>query len=117
MDSVRLDRWLWSVRAYKTRSAATEACRAGHVHVNGSGAKPALAVKPGDVVEARHRSRVRVLEVVRAITKRVGAPEAAGCYIDRSPPRPERDTPVFARERGAGRPTKRDRRELDRIRP
>lgn len=115
----RVDQWLWAVRIYKTRSAATDACRGGHVKVNGASVKPASAVKPGDRVEARAYDRDRVLEVVRLIDKRVGAPIAAECLVDHSPPPPERDPyvgPAFLRESGAGRPTKRDRRQVDRLR-
>jgi ribosome-associated heat shock protein Hsp15 len=114
----RVDAWLWAVRATKTRSAATDACRGGHVRVNGSPAKAASPVRVGDRVEARIAGRDRVLEVVRLIDKRVGAPVAVECYVDHSPPPPSReDAPVtFARDRGTGRPTKRDRRRLDRFR-
>ena len=119
MDSTRVDRWLWAVRIYKTRSAATAACRGGHVRVNGSPAKPATTVTVGDRVTTRVGDRDRDLEVVRVIDKRVGAPVAAECLVDHSPPPPPRESappPVFSRERGAGRPTKRDRRRLDRHR-
>ena len=102
----------------KTRSDAAEACRGGHVKVNAKTAKPATPVKVGDRVEAYLHDRVRVLEVTRIIVKRVGAAVAVECFVDHSPPPPEReiDVPVFRRDRGAGRPTKRDRRELDRLR-
>ena len=112
-----MDVWLWAVRLYKTRSAATAGCRGGHVKVNGATAKAATPVKAGDRVEA-FVTRERVLEVVQVIDKRVGAPIAATCFVDHSPPVPEVgwEPPVFARERGAGRPTKRERRDLDRFR-
>ena len=113
----RVDAWLWSVRAAPTRSAATTACRGGHVRVNGVPAKAATTVRVGDTIEARLGGRQRVLEVVRLIDKRVGAAVAAECYTDHSPPPPPRvEEPVFGRDRGAGRPTKRDRRRLDRFR-
>lgn len=85
--------------------------------MNGGVGKAASAVKIGDRIEARIAQRQRIVEVVRVISKRVGAPLAAECLIDHSPP-VERDavTPVFQRERGAGRPTKRDRRQIDRLR-
>ncbi len=113
-----MDRWLWAVRLHKTRSAATDACRGGHVRVNGAPAKPATTVRVGDRVEAVVHGRRRVLEVVRIIDKRVGAPLAAECLVDHSPPPPPRDelVPVFARVSGAGRPTKRERRQIDRFR-
>jgi ribosome-associated heat shock protein Hsp15 len=117
IDSTRVDVWLWAVRLYKTRSSATAGVRGGHVKVNGASAKAATPVKVGDRVEA-FVGRERVLEVVQVIDKRVGAPVAATCFVDHSPPVPEveREAPVFTRERGAGRPTKRERRELDRFR-
>ena len=118
MESTRVDRWLWAVRLYKTRSAASTACQGGHVDVNGSPAKPATKVKVGERVQLRLDRRARDLEVARVHDKRVGAPIAAECLIDHSPPEPDRDlvAPVFHRDRGAGRPTKRDRRDIDRLR-
>ena len=117
-DSTRVDRWLWAVRVYKTRSAAAAACTGGHVRVNGAPAKPATAVRVGDRVSARVGERERVLEVVRLIDKRVGAPLPAECVVDHSPPPPPRDRagPAGIRDPGSGRPTKRDRRALDRLR-
>lgn len=113
-----MDAWLWSVRLFRTRSAAATACRAGHVRVDGRPAKPATPVAVGDEVRARVGDRERVVEVVRLISTRVGPPVAVECYVDRSPVPPLADTaaPVARRERGAGRPTKRDRREIDRLR-
>ncbi len=118
MESTRVDRWLWAVRIYKTRTAATDACRGGHVEVNDAPAKAATDVRPGDRVTATVHGRRRQLEVVSIIDKRVGAPVAATCMIDHTPPDTATDaepTP-FQRERGTGRPTKRDRRQLDRFR-
>jgi ribosome-associated heat shock protein Hsp15 len=118
--TVRVDRWLWAVRVYKTRTRATDACVAGHVRVNDRPVKPATKVGAGDVVSARRGEHTTIYEVVEPITSRVGATRAAECVIDRSPPRPTRDEPdlaVFARrDPGAGRPTKRDRRRIDRLR-
>lgn len=118
MDSTRVDRWLWAVRLFKTRSAANEACRGGHVRVNGDRVKPAADVRVGDTVRARVGDRERIVEVARVIEKRVGASVASECLIDRSPPPPPKETAphVGQRERGAGRPTKRERRQLDRAR-
>ena len=116
-DQARVDQWLWSIRVFKTRSAAADACRGGHVRVNGAPAKAATAVRAGDRVEARAHDRVRHLEVVVPVLKRVGATEAAACFVDHTPPEPEADrSRVAERERGAGRPTKRERRQLDRWR-
>ena len=119
MDETRVDKWLWAVRVFKTRALATAACRGGHVRLNGVPAKPAATVRVGDQVEVRaHDHLPRVLEVARVIDKRVGAPLAAECVVDHSPPPPPREQApgVFVRERGTGRPTKRDRRQLDRFR-
>lgn len=115
---MRVDRWLWAVRIFKTRSESTEACRGGHVRVAGSAAKPATSVRVGDRVEANAHGRERVLEVVELIDKRVAAPVAATCLVDHSPPPPPRDhlVPLFGRDPGTGRPTKRDRRQIDRFR-
>jgi ribosome-associated heat shock protein Hsp15 len=119
METARVDQWLWAVRLYKTRSAATDGCRGGHVRVNGAPAKAATPVRVGDRVTAVVHGRERELEVVRVVGKRVGAPVAATCLVDHSPPPPPKEEAVpllFERERGAGRPTKRDRRRLDRFR-
>jgi ribosome-associated heat shock protein Hsp15 len=118
MDVARVDKWLWAVRVAPTRSASTELCRAGHVKVNGASAKPSTPVRRGDRVTARVGQRERVLEVVEVIEKRVGAAVASSCVIDHSPPRPEREdrVGVLVRDPSAGRPTKRDRREIDRLR-
>lgn len=119
IDTVRIDQWLHAVRLTKTRSDAAAACRGGHVEINGKSAKPASIVKIGDRVEALIHQRRRIVDVTRVITKRVGATIALECFEDHSPPPPEADNrpPVFGvRDRGAGRPTKRDRRKIDRLR-
>ena len=87
------------------------------MRINGNSAKPASAVRPGDRVEVQAADRDRVVEVVRLVDKRVSAPIAAECLIDHSPPAPPREyvAPMFP-DRGAGRPTKKDRRSLDRLR-
>ncbi len=97
---------------------ATEACRAGHVAVNRGVTKPATPVRVGDVVTIRFDGRDRVLEVARVIERRVGAPDAAECLVDHSPPPPERGltAPGLVRDPATGRPTKRDRRQIDRFR-
>jgi ribosome-associated heat shock protein Hsp15 len=112
-----VDVWLWAVRIYKTRSAATSGCRGGHVRVNRRAAKASTQVKIGDRIEA-FVERQRILEVTAVIEKRVGAAVAATCMVDHSPPAPvvKRQPRVAVRERGTGRPTKRERRELDRFR-
>jgi ribosome-associated heat shock protein Hsp15 len=115
--SVRVDSWAWAVRLYKTRSQATAGCRAGHVRVNGERAKAAQPVHVGDEVRVRSGGFDRILIVKKLITKRVGAPDAATAYTDLTPaPLPRTEVPFAPlRDRGAGRPTKRERRELDRL--
>ncbi|MFG2731699.1 RNA-binding S4 domain-containing protein [Streptomyces canus] len=117
-ESVRIDSWIWSVRLVKTRSAGATACRGGHVHVNGERVKPAHSLRVGDEVRVRQEGRERIVIVRRLIRKRVGAPVAVQCYVDNSPPPPPRTAvaPAGIRDRGTGRPTKRDRRELERLR-
>lgn len=117
----RLDAWLWSVRLFKTRSAATAGCRGGHVRVNDKPAKPAQLVVAGDRIRVRRDGAERLIEVVDpTLVKRVGAPVAERAYLDHTPAQPPPITAMQGRagvrERGAGRPTKKDRRELDRLR-
>lgn len=118
MESTRVDKWLWAVRMYPSRSAATDACHGGHVRVNGKSAKPAATVRVGDRVVTRSGGVERIFEVAEVIDKRVGAPIAVTCYIDHSPPppAPEFAAPMFVRDRSTGRPTKRDKRQLDKFR-
>lgn len=116
--SVRVDSWVWAVRLAKTRSQATAACRAGHVRVNGQTAKAAQPVNVGDEVRVRLHGFDRVYRVTGLATKRGSAVEAARHFEDLTPPPPartERPAPVL-RDRGAGRPTKRERRDIDRLR-
>ncbi|MGV9453356.1 RNA-binding S4 domain-containing protein [Streptomyces sp. NPDC003635] len=117
-ESVRIDSWIWAVRLIKTRSLGSAACKGGHVRVNGERVKPAYSVRVGDEVRLRHEGRERIVVVKRLIRKRVGAPVAVQCYADNSPPPPPREAvaPIAIRDRGTGRPTKRDRRELERLR-
>lgn len=117
----RLDSWLWSVRLYKTRSAATAGIRGGHVRVDDLPAKPAQQVSTGQVIRVRRDQDERIVEVVDpTLVKRVGAAIAQQAYIDRTPekppPIPEMAGRVAVRDRGAGRPTKKERRATDRLR-
>lgn len=116
--SLRVDIWLWAVRQFKTRSAATNACKAGHVRVNGKNAKASTPVRRGDLVVVKIAGFDRHLQVVGLLPKRVGASIAQSCYLDLSPQRlPKLALPMLPqRQRGAGRPTKKERRELDRLR-
>ncbi|NJP69022.1 RNA-binding S4 domain-containing protein [Streptomyces spiramenti] len=116
--TVRTDAWIWAVRLTKTRAMAAAACKGGHVRVNGQRVKPAHPLKVGDEVRLFHDGRHRVAVVRRLIRKRVGPPVAAECFVDNSPPPPPREAvaPAGRRDRGTGRPTKRDRREMERLR-
>ena len=116
-EETRIDRWLCAVRLVKTRPLATKLCDAGHVRVNGSPAKPSTKVRAGDRVEALIAERERVVEVVRPLESRVGAPVAVTCYVDHSPPPVVTEVrPGIMAVRGEGRPSKRLRRELERLR-
>lgn len=118
LSTARADSWLWAVRLVKTRSAATSLCRAGHVRINGERAKAAQHVKLGDEIQFRVEDGQPKIVVVRALfVKRVGAPVAVTAYEDNSPPLPPREERLFlgVRERGAGRPTKRDRRKIEEL--
>ena len=113
----RIDRWLCAVRLVKTRSLATELCDGGHVRVNGNAAKPSTKVRAGDRVNALIAARERIVEVVRPIESRVGAPVAATCYVDHTPPVVDVQLATGIKMvRGEGRPSTRLRRELERMR-
>ena len=123
-ERVRIDKWLWAVRLYKTRAAANDACSSGRVRINGVPAKPAHRVKVGDTVVSRRKGFSSTYQVVRVIEKRVGAPVAVECYVDETPeeakPKPrsidERIDAAWAeRSAGTGRPTKRDRRQMEKF--
>lgn len=129
---VRVDQWLWAVRLFKTRSAAKNACSKGAVKIGGEVAKPASKVNVGATVTVRRRGFVSTYEVVRPIAKRVGAKVAVDCVIDHTPEHERRaamarraptiDGEPFepiagVREPGTGRPSKRERRQMDKLRP
>ena len=116
--TTRVDRWVWVVRLTRTRAQAAAACRAGHVRVNGDRAKPASAVHVGDEIRVRTDGLERIVNITKIIDKRVGATVAAECFVDRTPapPPPEQVALAAQRDRGAGRPTKRERRDIDKLR-
>jgi ribosome-associated heat shock protein Hsp15 len=117
MASVRIDRWLAATRLYKTRSLAQQACVGNKVKLNGENAKPSTHVHAGDEVRVAESPRGLVVWEVKGFAeKRLSAALAAELYVDRSPPPPPREELVAPRERGAGRPTKADRRALERLR-
>ena len=118
LTSVRVDKWLWAARAFKTRSLAADACDGGKVDVNGEAAKPAKPVRGGERIEITIRADRRILKVLALSERRGPAPEARLLYEDLTPPalpRVRQPKPPY-REPGAGRPTKRERREIDRLR-
>ena len=116
--SARVDSWIWAVRLVKTRSLATAACRSGHVRVNGERAKAAQPVHVGDEIWYRESGFDRIVVVGAILVKRVSAPVAAASYTDLTPPPAPREEVALAplRDRGAGRPTKRERRDLEKLR-
>jgi ribosome-associated heat shock protein Hsp15 len=117
-SAMRIDKWLWAARAFKTRSLAAGACDGGKVDVNHEAAKPAKPVRPGDHVEITVVGGRRILRVLGLSERRGPAAEARLLYEDLTPPAPPRirqPKPPY-REAGAGRPTKRERRAIDRLR-
>lgn len=116
--STRVDRWLWAARAFKSRSLAQQACEGGKVRVNDAGAKPHKAVRAGDLIEISTSDGTRRWRVLELAERRGPASVARTLYEDLTPPPvPEPVDPFLPRrERGAGRPTKRERRQLDRFR-
>lgn len=122
MDSVRIDKYLWAVRLYKTRSEATDACNGNKVRINGIVSKPSKAVKIGDTVEVHKGLAVLSYKVLQLSENRMGA-QLVPDYAEDITPDSERakfhaprETIVMRRDKGAGRPTKKDRRELDALR-
>lgn len=111
-ETIRLDKWLWYARFFKTRGLAAKNVTAGHVRVNSKKvAKAATAIGAGDVLTFPQGRLIRVVEVVACGNRRGPAPEAHTLYIDQSPPPPAReDVPQVPRYEGKGRPTKKDRR-------
>jgi ribosome-associated heat shock protein Hsp15 len=116
---MRVDKWLWAARVFKTRGLAAGACDGGKVDVNAQAARPARALRPGDVVRVTlPQGRHRVLKVARLDGRRGPAVVARQLFEDLTPPEPPRTrlAPPPRRQPGAGRPTKRERREIDRLR-
>ncbi|WP_276363366.1 RNA-binding S4 domain-containing protein [Daejeonella sp. H1SJ63] len=120
-EKLRIDKYLWAIRAFKTRSIATEACKAGRVKLNGQNLKPSHVVKVGEVYTVQKGSDKKVVEVVALLERRVDAKTAVNFYKDLTP---VEETPAYksmfhsptlSRDRGTGRPTKRDRREIDEL--
>ena len=118
LDSVRVDKWLWAARCFKTRGLASEACAAGHVKIDGTSVKSAKLVRRGDELSVRTGEELRVYAVTGLSDRRGPAPVARSLYIDRSPVKPESaEVPgMIVRDRGQGRPTKRELRDIRRVR-
>lgn len=118
-ETLRLDKWLWYARFCKTRSLATSMCRAGEVRVNKSPVRKSnQSVRVGDILTFSQGPRIRVIQIVALTARRGPAAEAATLYEDLSPPMPPRKQRMQGpkREPGTGRPTKRERRAIDRLR-
>ncbi|MBN1158525.1 MAG: RNA-binding S4 domain-containing protein [Bacteroidales bacterium] len=119
-DKVRLDKWLWSVRIYKTRSQATEACRKGRIMINGTEAKPSREVRRGDTILIRKLPVIYTFQVKELVENRLPAKRIHEFYDDITAPEELeklklKDTAFFKRDRGTGRPTKKERRLLSEI--
>lgn len=119
MEEVRIDKYLWSIRVYKTRSEATDACKGGKIRLNGGDVKPSKTVKVGDVLVARKGPVTYTYKVLQLVDKRQGA-KLVPNYAENLTPQEELDklrAPVetffLKRDRGTGRPTKKDRRQMD----
>lgn len=120
-DKMRIDKWLWSVRIFKSRSKATNACKSGRVRIGEQVLKPSYLVKRGDLLDLRKDGFMLTFKVVDLLERRVSAVLAEPCYENHTPEEELNKfkdwfvgkAPAERRERGAGRPTKRERREID----
>ncbi len=121
MAGVRIDKYLWAIRAFKTRSEATEACKGGKVKVGGVNAKPSRDVAPGDVIQVRKGAVTFTYQVLQCLENRVGAKLVPDFALDLTPEEEKEklrapvETFFVTRDRGAGRPTKKERREMDQL--
>ena len=119
MTEVRIDKYLWSIRVFKTRSEATDACKGGKIRVNGADTKPSKIVKVGDTIVARKGAVTYTYKVLELIDKRQGAKLVPNYAENMTPPeelaklRAPIETFFLKRDRGAGRPTKKDRRQME----
>lgn len=119
MDQVRIDKWLWAVRFFKTRSSATEACKKGRVIIGDIQVKPSRMVKAGDVIKIRKPPVTYAYKVLQLAEKRMGAKMVSDYVLDITPEEElkileiQRSMSWFKRDPGTGRPTKKERRDLD----
>lgn len=118
-DSVRIDKWLWAMRIFKTRSDAADACRTNRVWINDAYTKPSREVKQGDIVKVRKQIVTYSFRVLELVSSRQGAKNVP-MYMENITPQSEldklivpRETVFIQRDRGTGRPTKKERREID----
>ncbi len=118
-EKLRLDKYLWSIRLFKTRSLATEACRAGRVKKEGTNIKPSYEVKVGEIYQVSKNVEKKTIKVLDLLSTRVDAKKAVLAYEDLTPPEETAKyksmfhAPHLKRDAGTGRPTKKDRREID----
>ncbi|RYD69683.1 MAG: RNA-binding S4 domain-containing protein [Sphingobacteriales bacterium] len=118
-EKLRIDKYLWAIRLFKTRTLATEACKAGRVKKDGQNIKPSYEVKMGDTFNVSKGIEKKVVKVTGLLENRTDAKTAINFYQDLTPIEETHGfksmfhAPVLKRDRGAGRPTKRDRREID----
>jgi ribosome-associated heat shock protein Hsp15 len=118
-EKLRIDKYLWSIRLFKTRSLATEACRAGRVKKDGTNIKASYEVKVGEIYQVSKSVEKKTIKVLELLYTRVDAKKAVLAYADLTPPEETAKyksmfhSPVLTRDRGTGRPTKKDRREID----
>ncbi|MCB0508897.1 MAG: RNA-binding S4 domain-containing protein [Bacteroidetes bacterium] len=120
MQKIRIDKWLWAVRFFKTRTMATDTCTSGKVKIDGNAVKPSYIIKVGQSIQLNHQGIKKTILVKQLIEKRVSAPLAAECYEDNTPEEEKAISKMPAsfyeiREKGIGRPTKKDRREIDKF--
>ena len=122
LQKVRIDKWLWAVRVFKTRTLAADACKGGKIKISGNSMKASYMLSIGEIVDIKKEGIKLSYKVVELIEKRVGAELAVKCYEDLTPPevKDPKLIPFFhataeIRDRGTGRPTKKERREIDRF--
>lgn len=121
MDSVRIDKWLWATRVYKTRALAASSCDQGKVEIGGFKVKPSRSIRVGETIIAQTESHTRTVRVLALLDKRIGA-SLVPTYLEDLTPASEKEKqrerpppPLFVRTKGTGRPTKKDRRLFDRL--
>jgi ribosome-associated heat shock protein Hsp15 len=118
-EKLRIDKYLWAIRIFKTRSLATEACKAGRVKLDGQNIKPSHEVKIGEIYQVSKGVERKVIKVTGLLENRMDAKSVIGFYVDETPVEQTNafksmfQAPLLKRDRGTGRPTKRDRREID----